>query len=718
MDSSRQVDFACTFKFVIILIAGVIAGGVAQQSLAGPTPKPCKLWQLLSCRAARKKDPQSSQKTQKGKKRLVGLSLAALGNIKVTTVSKEPGEIWQTPDAVYVLTQEDIRRSGATTIPDILRLVPGVEVAQIDSDQWSVAVRGFGGQFSQSLQVLIDGRSVYTPLFGGVYWELQNLPLDEIDRIEVIRGPGGAVWGSNAVDGVINIITKKAKDTRGTHVSMGGGNVDQATTDFGYGAGDGEGFDYRVYGMGFDNGPELHQDNDPFDAWRTAQAGFRTDWDTGGANSLTLQGDIYDGYDGTRTSIAYYSPPSQINVDGAAKVSGGNLLGHWRHELSNGSDVQIQAYFDRTSRLEPQYGEVRNTFDIDFNHHLTLPHHQDFIWGLEAQVSPSDFIQTQATVNLVPQRHTDELYSGFVQDTIPLVENRLSLTLGSKLLHDNYTGFEVEPSARLMWTPSRHQTFWAGVTRAVSTPSDIYEDLQLTGFDEDIQLPGLAKPLPVFVQVNGSRQFFSEQLIGSEAGYRMLIRHTLYLDVAAFHNDYDYLPSYGVGTLYFETSPPPLRLIVPVFYANGTEGTTDGLEIGPEWKPERWWQLKGSYSYLHMDLKRRAGSSDLDTVLTDEGSSPTDEITVQSLFNLPKKLQFDPTYRFVSDLPCLSVTPRESVPAYSTADARFGWRPSQHLEFSVTGENLLQPDHVEFVSDPGLPVEIRRSVYGKITFQW
>jgi iron complex outermembrane recepter protein len=707
MNSSRQVNFGGVWRAIAVAVVDILmTAGVAQRISAKPAPKPCRLrWFLSAHRACNESQPQASPKRRKGKTRLVELSLAALGTIKVTTVSKEPEEVWQTPDAIYVLTQEDIRRSGATTIPDILRLIPGVEVAQIDSDQWAVGVRGFGSQFSQSLLVLIDGRSVYTPLFGGVYWELQNLPLDDIDRIEVVRGPGSAIWGSNVLDGVINIITKKAKDTHGTRVSVGGGNVDEASTEFQYGAGNGQGFDYPVYGMGFDRGPELHQDHDPFDAWRTGQAGFRTDWDIGGDSAITLQGDLYEGYDGTRTTIGYYSPPSQVNVDGAAKVAGGNLLGNWRRELGNGSDVQLQAYFDSTSRLSPQYGEIRHTFDVDFHHHLTLPHHQDFIWGLEAQVSPSDFIQTQATVNFLPQHQTDTLYSAFVQDQIPMLEGKFSLTLGSKLLHDNYTGFEVEPSARLMWTPGPHQTFWAGLTRAVSTPSDLYEDLQLTGLDT-------TPPLPIFLQLNGSRNFFSEQLVSTEAGYRALIRLALYLDVAVFHNDYDYLPSYGSGTPFFETSPPPLRLIVPVFYANGTEGTTSGFEIGPDWKPAPWWQLKASYSYLHMDFWRRAGSPELDTALSDEGSSPNHEVVIQSLFNLPKRFQFDPTYRYVSDLPYLS------VPAYSTADARLGWKPIPHIEFSVTGENLLQPGHVEFVSDPGLPVEIRRSVYGKIRFQW
>jgi len=634
------------------------------------------------------------------------MSLSELGNLKVTTVSKEPEEVWRTPAAIYVITQEDIRRSGATSIPEVLRLAPGVEVARIDSDHWSVGIRGFGNELSRSLLVLIDGRSVYTPLFAGVYWEVQNLPLEDVDRIEVIRGPGGTIWGSNAVNGVINIITKKAKDTHGALVSIGGGNVDQGTGEFRYGGGNGKGFDYRLYGMGFSRGSELHLDHDPFDKWQTGQAGFRTDWDMQSHGTLTVQGDIYKGDDGERVSVASYSPPFRNTVDSNAAVSGGNLLGHWKRELGVGSDVQIMAYFDRTSRMEPQFGEIRDTLDVDFLHHLTLPYHQDFLWGLGARWSPSDFIQLVPTINFTPHQQTDKLYSAFAQDEIPIVENQLSLTLGSKLEHNIYTGFEVEPSARLLWTPTPRQTVWASVTRAVRTPSRV---------DEDVELTALLLPNPLaFLQVVGNGHFFSEQLIGYEAGYRGLVTPKFYMDIATFHNDYNYLFSFGFqnATVSVETSPPPPHLLLMFPIVNGIQGTTDGFEVAPDWRPERWWELKGSYSYLHMDLRRRPGNLDKGNVLADEGSSPQHQVVIQSLFNLPKHFEFDQTYRYVSALPALS------VPSYGTADLRLGWRPTQHVEFSLSGQNLLQPQHVEFVSDPGLPVEIMRSAYGKVTFRW
>lgn len=638
--------------------------------------------------------------------KLASLSLAQLGNVKVTSVSKEPEEVWRTPAAIYVITAEDIRRSGATGIPEALRLAPGVDVARVDSDHWAIGVRGFESAFSKSVLVLIDGRSVYTPLFGGVYWDVQNVPLDDVERIEVIRGPGGTIWGANAVNAVINIITKSAKETHGGLLSLGGGNVDQGTGEFRYGGGNGKGFDYRIYGAGFERGPELHPDHDPFDRWQTGQAGFRTDWETKSRGALTIEGDMYRGSDGDRVAIATYSPPAQNVVDAMNPVGGGNVLAHWKKRMGQGSDVQVRAYYDRTSRLTPQFGEVRNTFDADFLYHMTLPKWQDFLWGVGARFSPSTITQVVPTVNFTPHHMQDNLYTAFVQDEIPLAPNRVWLTVGSKLVHDVYTGFEVEPTARILWMPGPRQTFWAAITRSVRTPARLDEDLDLTGFFT-------ATPLPIFVRIADNGKFFSEQLTGYEAGYRSLIRPRLYLDVAAFHNDYNYLESVGAASIFFEDSPPPLRLVVQVPFANGIMGSSDGFEMAPDWKPNRRWELKGSVAYVHMDLRRRPGSEDLDTVLSYEGSSPAFQASAQSLINLPRHLEFDQSFRYVGALPYLS------VPAYETADVRLGWRPNPHLEFSLSGQNLLQASHIEFADqDPGLPIAIKRSAYGKVTYRW
>ncbi|MGH9325873.1 MAG: TonB-dependent receptor plug domain-containing protein [Terriglobia bacterium] len=683
------------FAMGLIVTAGATQRGWANDSLKGR-----KLWHLFPHTAAH----QPSPKKRKPSAQLTKMSLLELGNIKVTTVSKEPEEVWRTPAAIYVITQDDIRRSGATTIPDVLRLAPGVKVAQIDSDHWAVAIRGLNSQFSRYMLVLIDGRKVYSPLQGGVYWEFEMVPLEDIDRIEIIRGSGGTIWGPDAVNGVINIITKDAKDSHGSLLTAGGGNVDRATGEYRYGGGDGKTFDYRFYGMGFDRAPEFHPDHDPYDSWTTGQAGFRTDWSSQGLESLTIEGDIYKGDDGIRTSIASYSPPSQSNVDGIENVSGGDLLGHWKRKFKNGSDVQVRAYFDRSNLFTPQLGELRDTFDVDFIHYLPLGHRQDLIWGAGLDLSPRTVVQTVPTVDILPHRMEDSLYSGFVQDQIALVQSHLWLTAGSKIIHDNYTGFEFEPSVRLLWSPGPRKALWTAVTRSVRTPADIDEGLSLTGL--------LAtNPFPIYLRILGTDRFFAEQMIGYEAGYRSLLKPNFYLDVAAFHNDYNYLESYGSMSPFVET--PPLRAILPIPYVNGVMGNTNGFEITPDWKLRRWWDLKGSYSFLDMNLTPRPGFVDSDSnAVADDGSSPQNQITLQSQFNLPRRFELDPTYRYVSALPALS------IPAYGTADLRLGWRANQHLEFSIAGRNLLQPQHAEFTAPAGSPVEIRRSAYGKITLRW
>jgi iron complex outermembrane receptor protein len=653
---------------------------------------------VKECRADAPPDDQQSAG------RLTQLSLEQLGDTEVTTVSKQPEQVWRTPAAIFVITQEDIRRSGATSLPEVLRLVPGVEVARVDSDHWSVGIRGFGAVLASKLLVVIDGRSVYTPLFAGVYWQVQATPLEDIERIEVIRGPGGTIWGANAVDGVINIITKSAKDTHGSMVSLGGGNADQGTGTVRYGSGNGRGFNYRVYGMGFTRSPGFHPDGRNFDDWRMGQAGFRTDRDVGTRDTFTFQGDIYREIAGETTQYALYSPPSQVTVDANAELTGGNLLARWKRVLNDRSDFQVQAYFDRTNHFEPEFGETRDTFDIDFLHHLTLPGQQNFLWGLGARVSPANVVQTVPTIDFLPHRLTDQVYSGFVQDEIPFFNRRLSLTLGSKLEHNNYTGFEVQPSARLLWNPTPRQSFWSSITRAVRTPSRLDEDIQINFF-------ATATPLPIYFRVDGNRQFRSEELLGYEAGYRALITSHFYVDVAVFHNNYNDLYSFQVGAPFLEPSPLPVHAILPLLTSNGIRGTTKGFEVTPDWKPASWWELKTSYSHLEMRMKDGPGSNDPTSVPNYEGSSPRHQATIQSFLNLPKKLEFEQTYRYVSALPA------QGVKSYGTADARLGWSFIRQMELSVVGQNLMQPHHAEFGGDPGGLVGIKRSVYAQITWK-
>ena len=654
---------------------------------------------------------QTSQSDQNSPDELRDLSLEQLGNVQVTTASKEPEDVWHTPAAIYVITQEDIRRSGATSIPEILRLAPGVEVARIDSDHWAVGIRGFGGEFSKSLLVLIDGRSVYSPLFAGVYWEVQDTVLEDVDRIEVIRGPGGTIWGANAVDGVINIITKNAKDTHGTMASLSGGNVDQGIGEVRFGGTKGKSFDYRVYGKGFIRGPEFHPDGENFDHWKTGQLGFRTDWNPTSRDSVTWQGDIYKGLDGERVAVSSYSPPSTQIIDAPHDVSGGNILGRWKRQFSEDSDIQVQGYYDRTSRFSPQLDEVRNTYDLDLLYHVKLWRGEDVLLGAGGRWSPDTITQKFATLDFEPHQETDSIYSLFLQDQIPLVADKLWLTVGSKFEHNNYTGFEIQPNVRMLWAPTAHQSAWVAVTRAVRTPSRLDDDLQLTDF------LGTFKSTPTFLRVVGSKTFEAEQLLGTEVGYRTLIVQKLYVDVDFFHNDYNDLYGYGPGTAFVELSPAPAHLVLQEPLANALEGDTNGIEIAPDWKPTTWWELKGSYSFLHLFVKDRPGFTDTSNTAADNGSSPHHEVTVQSLFNLPRKFEFDATYRYVSSLSYVSAFPGQHIKAYSTGDVRLGWHPSPTWELSVVGQNLLQPQHAEFGSDVATIVGIKRSVYGKITWR-
>jgi iron complex outermembrane receptor protein len=400
------------------------------------------------------------------------MSLEQLSQIEVTTPSKEPEKAFRTPAAIYVITGEDIRRSGVTSIPEALRLAPGVEVARIDSDKWSIGIRGFGSRLARNVLVLIDGRTVYTTLLAGTYWEVQDTLLEDIDRIEVIRGPGGTIWGPNAVDGVINIITKRAKDSKGTLISAGGGSLDQGFLNARYGGSYGDKLNYRVYGKTFTRGPEYHWDGRNFDDWRSVQGGFRADWDRDPNNTLTVQGDIYDQRDGESVVATSYTAPYSSVIDDNARLSGGNIMARWDHSQGEGKDFSIQAYYDRTNRREPNFADLRDTYDVDFTQHWKLLSWNNVTWGLGARFSHGHDLEVVSGLTFLPAIRTDRLLTAFVQDEITLVPKVLSLTIGTKLLNTNFTSFAPEPSARLLLTPTKSTTLWAAATHAVRTPSD------------------------------------------------------------------------------------------------------------------------------------------------------------------------------------------------------------------------------------------------------
>jgi len=646
---------------------------------------------------------------------LKNLSLEQLSQIDVTTPSKEPVPAFRSPVAIYVITGEDIRRSGVTTIPDALRLAPGVEVAQIDSSKWSVGIRGFGTRLSRDVLVLIDGRTVYTPLFAGTYWEVQDTLLEDIDRIEVIRGPGGTIWGPNALNGVISIITKNSKDTKGLFASAGGGNVEQGFANFRYGGGNDNGLTWRAYGKAFTRGPEYHPDQDDFDAWRGGQGGFRMDWAGKANNTFTLQGDFYKQEDGERVNKSTYVPPMNYTLNGYEQASGGDVLFRWTKKLSDTSDFQLQVYYDRANRYEPNFGDRLNAFDLDFQARRKFSRRQQLLYGVEGRVNPGHFIEVASGLVFSPANRTDYLISGFIQDDITLVENKLLLTAGSKVLHTNYTGFQEEPSVRLMWTPNDRQTFWTAFTHAVRTPSDAEEDFYLSSF-----LATEPNGTEFFARFNANPLFAPEQLNGYEIGYRQLIGKNVYLDVAGFFNRYHDLFSQDLaGPIFLETTlpfpintpPPPPHDLLPAEFGNSLYGTTTGGEIAPEWRPTETWRLRASYSYLNMNLSRVAGAALGETPASVEGSSPRHEATAQSALDISKSLQMDLVYRYVSALPAMS------VPAYSTGDARLAWRFSRQLELSIAGRNLFQPHHPEYAGDPGPVVGIRRSGYLALTWR-
>jgi iron complex outermembrane receptor protein len=638
---------------------------------------------------------------------LKNLSLEELSQIEVTTPSKQPEKAFDTAAAIYTITGQDILRSGATNIPEALRLAPGVEVARIDGNKWSIGIRGFGSRLSRAVLVLVDGRTVYTPLFAGTYWEVQDTLLEDIDRIEVVRGPGGTIWGPNAVNGVINIITKSSKDTQGDFASAGGGNEEQGFVNFRYGGSYANDLTYRFYGKAFTRSPEYHPDGRNFDDWRAAQSGFRVDWSASPRDSFTVQGDLYDEAAGESVGATSYAAPYSQTVYANAGLSGGNVNARWERKLANGGEMQIQAYYDRTNRYEPNLGERRNTFDIDFLEHIPVAGHQNITWGLGARASHAFDIEEVTGLTFVPAQRTDQLYTAFFQDEIGFLEDKLSLTLGTKLLRTNFTGFEFEPSTRLAWKPSGRQTLWAAFTHAVRTPSDVEEDFYLLGF------AGIAaNGTPELARFNANPKFAPEQMNGSELGYRRLIGDKLLVDIAGFYNHYhDLFDEEITGGFGLEENPPPVHLLLPAQFGNGLLGYAKGVEIAPEYRPTGFWRLRGSYSFLHMNIGKAPGSKDVGTAPGIVGSSPQHQVSVISSFDLGKTVQVDLTYRYVSELH------GQNVPAYSTGDARLAWCFAPQFEIALAGQNLLQPHHPEFGGDAGPLVGIRRSAYVTVTWR-
>jgi iron complex outermembrane recepter protein len=636
---------------------------------------------------------------------LTKVKIEDLMNMEVTSVSKKEQKLSQVAAAIFVITQEDICSSGATNIPDLLRMVPGLDVAQINANTWAISSRGFNLQFANKLLVLIDGRAVYTPLFGGVNWDTQDVPLEDIERIEVIRGPGGTVWGANAVDGVINIITKKAGDTKGGLVTAGGGTQTQEFGTMQYGGKIEDSSDYRIFAkyLNDDHLSNLSGQNGE-DDWHFLHGGFRVDTKLSKKDSLTTEGDIYTGEEGSIIVHSVLAPVENINVERLAPLSGGDILTRWDHIFSSSSDITLQFYFDRYARDGPESSEHRDTVDVDFQNHIVVGARNDLIWGGDYRHS-SD--QTTGTIDqaFLPADETGDLFSAFIQDQITLKPDRVSLYVGSKLENSYFRGFDYEPSARVAWTPSARRTFWAAISRASRTPAQR---------DVGINAVLAALPGPAEVVLLGNPNIQSEHVIAYEAGYRAQPIERLSFDLTVFFNNYHSLESTEDLPSFFDSDSTPPVLVQPMTYANKMYGTTEGIEASAKWKPTERWTLSPGYSFLEMHLHTESSSLDTGSVADEQGSNPGHQAQLRSHVELSSKFSWDTNAYFLGRLPA------QFVASYTRLDSQLTRRLSERVQLSVTGQNLLSDHHAEF-NDQFQSVNsslIKRSAYAKLTWRF
>jgi iron complex outermembrane receptor protein len=644
---------------------------------------------------------------------LTALSLEDLMNIEVTSVSKKGQKLSDAAAAIFVITQEDIRRSGVTSIPEALRMAPGLQVAHIDANKWAITARGFNGRWGNKLLVLIDGRTVYSPLFSGVVWELQDMMLEDIERIEVIRGPGAALWGSNAVNGVINVITKHTKDTQGGLITAGFGTEERGFGAARYGGKVDDNLTYRLYAKYFDrDGFVEASGRDGSDDWRAARGGFRMDYQPTGKDSLTLQGDIYGSNDGQRYETPSLFPPFSESFSSDSHFSGGNTLARWSHVFSSSSDMSLQLYYDRMEPDDELFKMTVDIFDLDFQHQFKLGDRQQIMWGFGYRFARSS-ADNSFVVSFDPVTEENNLISAFVQDEIGLWGDQLKLILGSKFEHNDFTGFEIQPNARLLYAPNKRNTLWTAASRAVRTPSFGERDIV---YNSQVVPPGSEgnpSPFPLLVQALGNRELSSEEVTAFELGYRFQPTDRLSFDIATFYNLYDNLIAGEVGDTIFVATPVP-HLVTQILTQNHLEGATYGAELATEYKLFQWWRLQGAYTYLQLDLEPEEDSSEQDAAGLIEGRSPRHQLSMRSWMELPYHLELDLWLRYVDSLTT------GDIPSYTTLDVRLGWRPCKALELSIVGQNLLESHHPEFVPDfiNSIPTEVPRGVYGKVSWRF
>lgn len=631
------------------------------------------------------------------------LSIEELMDIEVTSVSRTPETLSSAAAAVSVITTEDIRRSGATTIPEALRGVPGLHVARRNSNSWAVSSRAFSSINSEKLLVLSDTRSIYTPLVSGVQWDVQDYLLEDVERIEVIRGPGASLWGSNAVNGVINITTKDARNTQGTLLSATVGTQEQGSAAARYGGRLGESGFFRVFGQYSDRDATFHPGATSSDDWRIGHAGFRADWDASSSDALTLQADLY------RANIGQFAPAISIigrtgpTGDLQVQASGGNVLGRWRRQLSAGSDLQLRAYFDRTHRDDPSFRDDLDTVDLELQHRYVPSTRHEIVWGLNYRYTDNSN-RGKLIFAVAPESSRDQLISGFAQDQFAITD-ALRLTLGTKLEHNDFSGFEVQPSVRLAWDVAPGQNAWAAASRAVRVPTRLERDIAI-----EVTPPG-SNPRAVLL---GNHDFDAEELIAYELGYRWQPLDVLALDLALFHNRYE-----GLASL--ELSAPTLDPVsgvatFPVLNMNLTDARSQGAELQATVSPRENWRLIASYGYVYLDMRPHGVDRNRGVFL--DGATPRNQFSLRSQLDLPGGLQLDAQFRHSTQIKREpQIVSGAGIDGYSELDVRLAWQASEQLGLALVGQNLLHDHHVEFGS-PATRGEIERSAYGKVTWQF
>jgi len=648
------------------------------------------------------------------------MDISQLMNITITSLSKKEQLLSDAAAAVFVITQEDIRRSGVTHLAEALAMAPGLQVARISASKWAVSSRGFAGYTSNKLLVLIDGRSVYSPNYSGTWWDMQNTLLEDVDRIEVIRGPGGTLWGANAVNGVINIITKKSSDTLGGLVRVGAGNQDNAQVGVRYGAKLNSSADGRIYltyndrdsntltdGYGFANGVADANDN-----WQSFQGGFRLDGQPHASTEWTLQGDMYQNR-GDQILYPFWTanyPYLTANYSDY-DLKGANILGRYRRELSGGDAIKVQAYYDYNDREEAYYQQTFKTMDLDIQYETLLGERNSISLGGGYRRIDGTYGNSYQ-ITLSDTDTGDNLYSAFIQDEIKLIDNKLWLTLGAKWEHNDYTGSEWQPSGRLLWKPVENHSLWASVARAVRTPSIV----ELKG-----SVLAASYPLPPTytttgtTYLRGNMNFKSEEVIAYEAGYRWQANRQLSFDVAAFYNDYSSL---------YEVAPVVSATGLDFSFVNGSEGHSYGLEFAADWKPASWLSFIFSYSYLKMELSYRnplTGEEDSDYAIA--AASPKNQASVRSSIDFAKNWQTNLWLRYTDEIVARDsanvLSGQIPLDDYWLFDANVVWTPKENIEIMLVGQNLFNKRQLQYVSELITPAtEIERSVYLKLTYHF